>query len=143
MGALPVESGTEDTSSSTIMRPKRRYIISFASNFGITDHLLCLLISREGIFSRLDAISYQRDLIALGRNMRLKKPYDGPLDGWAEFQYNEPIKKAWDLVNTSHVSEAMAWTLEEFLKKLPHDHRSPGVVMDMLKRWDVQRDVGR
>jgi hypothetical protein len=111
---------------------------AFAHNPGLSDDVLCDLVSRSKIFAELSEHRYITALIALGDNLRLHEAYENRhLDGYADYSYHRVFGAAWELTLTAPTTQLWASVLYELLRRC---QRSPGFdkkAGEAIERWRI------
>jgi hypothetical protein len=110
---------SSDEFHNLIKRGTRAELCALFQNEFLNDDVLEWLLQRKEVFAEIDEFRLQMLIFFLGDNPRLKKEYDGPIDGWAEYRHRAYAQHGWELSSIVPATERWANILIELYKNLP------------------------
>lgn len=103
-------------------------------NETLSDELFIQFFERKKLFEKLDDVTFQNLVIAVGGNPRLQKPYySTQMDGWAEHSYHKVFLCAWNLTVTAPNEASWANTLYHLLYRCQFPISFDAI--EVIKRW--------
>ena len=112
------------------------------SNETVCDNFIADLISeRDDLWSSISDEKQRVIILSLCQNNRVSSPYEGPMDGYAEYLHGRLFSCLWDLSKKVPVSVGWAIALGLLYEKVKNE-RFKFDSFEVAKRWDEEGGSG-